>query len=947
MTSKAKVKKTNLFSSFSRIGVGYLCIVFTLSILSLSLTSCKDFLNSAETVKQIEDAVAYANAPSYTISIDYPSGKGVIRSPAGGEVQKKCTDKFTLHFDPSTDCEFAGWTILDSVSGKEFKNGEYLTLDSTNEAETTCTFTKEPPASVKLTLKVTVAPRAQVISWSPMTSNVLKDSSIQVVFDYDMDENSIYYIDKALEKLTLEVGEKNLLYSKINKGKVYGYIKDGKTFFKNISFENNESHENITDYFDEPFFSSPRVVNVNTSKTNKLEDFTEVLVSFEKDFFYKVDKSNPKSKEITMTQSKRWTYQVNDEVDKEPPRVIKDEDVEVCINSGANLTQPTKISSSSSVPAISKNTLFNRDKKIGLKVKITDTGSGPASNFALVLTKIRDNKYADISEPAVQRYYVNYQKVTSQNGILNKEIDLASLIKDGLSDGVYKMYFEFTDRCNKTLTYPQNAAYYFTVDNTAPEGKEEKISAGANDIATSFKLSWTPVSADFAEAIVSYKTNGNFTKSYTITKGTNGNSQALTLSSISNKYEVSIVYKDFAGNESKPYVIPKFMTGFSVTGTAVNKIEVSNGISLLFDEDKISDYGFKATAYFSDLSTSDVSSSVKISSSPTYTAKTIDVTFTSGYITRKSTLSGTYLVAASGAKPTERPVRLTDYQGGRQGEIYYKFGDFPQTIAADGISFSNNTVYKSWYLGSDGYFYAKCKELGYNYGTLHYSDGSLVTKYSPDNPEKYLYFRVEPIVWWKKTSSNGEAQLLSEKILTANFSFYGALTERKVKGKTIYPNDYKYSNIRAYLNGIKNQFITDGGSPITDSDKDWTENGFLPTAFTSSAQNLILVTQVDYKVGYDKKTISDKIFILESSDNNKLSKPGTDFAIANYLKLSNNYGGWITRSQYLPTDTQQVVYIRIDSAGKPDESSCYANKLTSNGAGILPALCVNESDLKQ
>ena len=254
MTSKAKVKKTNLFSSFSRIGVGYLCIVFTLSILSLSLTSCKDFLNSAETVKQIEDAVAYANAPSYTISIDYPSGKGVIRSPAGGEVQKKCTDKFTLFFDPSTDCEFAGWTILDSVTGKEFKNGEYLTLDSTNEAETTCTFTKEPPASVKLTLKVTVAPRAQVISWSPMTSNVLKDSSIQVVFDYDMDENSIYYTGNDLYNLTQEVGENNLKYSKINDGKVYGYVKDGKTFFKNISFENNESHENITDYFDEPFF---------------------------------------------------------------------------------------------------------------------------------------------------------------------------------------------------------------------------------------------------------------------------------------------------------------------------------------------------------------------------------------------------------------------------------------------------------------------------------------------------------------------------------------------------------------------------------------------------------------------------------------------------------------------------------------------------------------------
>ena len=333
----------------------------------LLISGCKNFLNGAETAAEIDSAIAYAKAPSYTISIDYPSGKGVMKSPAGGEVQKKLTDKFSLHFEPSTDCEFVSWKVMDSVTGNEFQNGEYLTLDSIFDAETSCTFTKEPPSAVKLTLKATVAPRAQIISYSPMTMDVLKDSSIQVLFDQDMDENSIYYNAEELENLIAEVGEENLLSSNLNEGKYYGYIKDGETFFKNISFADNDSYENITCCYAEPFFVTPRMLSINTSTENKLVDFTQVLVTFEKDFFYKADDSNPQSKNITMSQSKKWIYQVNDMEDTDAPRVVNDDDVKVFINSGENLSELTQVSAESDAPDISESTLFNRDKKINLK----------------------------------------------------------------------------------------------------------------------------------------------------------------------------------------------------------------------------------------------------------------------------------------------------------------------------------------------------------------------------------------------------------------------------------------------------------------------------------------------------------------------------------------------------------------------------------------------------
>ena len=105
MTNKTTAKSeihVRPLDALSKLGGGGLFICIAL----FSISSCKNFFNGAGTAAEIQSAIAYANAPSYTISIDYPSGKGVMKSPAGGEDQKKKTDKFVLHFEPSTDSEF-------------------------------------------------------------------------------------------------------------------------------------------------------------------------------------------------------------------------------------------------------------------------------------------------------------------------------------------------------------------------------------------------------------------------------------------------------------------------------------------------------------------------------------------------------------------------------------------------------------------------------------------------------------------------------------------------------------------------------------------------------------------------------------------------------------------------------------------------------------------------
>ena len=126
----------------------------------------------------------------------------------------------------------------------------------------------------------------------------------------------------------------------------------------------------------------------------------------------------------------------------------------------------------------------------------------------------------------------------------------------------------------------------------------------------------------------------------------------------------------------------------------------------------------------------------------------------------------------------------------------------------------------------------------------------MTAEQSTSNSEKY--FKVEPIVWRAVTESfdhdadgNGDKTLLvAEHVLTANVPYYGTDTERSLGGKTIHASNYKYSNIRAYLNGMPNQFVTDGGT-ATSYDIDWSGNGFIDSAFTSSAQALVATTTVD------------------------------------------------------------------------------------------------------
>lgn len=320
------------------------------------------------------------------------------------------------------------------------------------------------------------------------------------------------------------------------------------------------------------------------------------------------------------------------------------------------------------------------------------------------------------------------------------------------------------------------------------------------------------------------------------------------------------------------------------------------------------------------------------------------------------------------------------------------FGDWPQTIKAESVlideSNSKSVGLYTYYAGSDGNWYAKFLENAC-YGLI-YSDG---TEPGHGHLARERYFKVEPIKWRVlNPNENGNKILFAESVLTANVVYYDydwahGVINRTIEGSTIYPNNYKHSKIRAYLNGLSYEVkATDSDEQTTDTT--YNENGFLQTAFTQSAQALIATTTVDnseestnpasnskaFNSGKNEnicENTEDKIFLLSEKEattsdygfteynvygeGNSRTRSSTDFAKANRA-YDNPNCNWMLRSPCLGSSGRSELYIISGAYGQAStDSYSYGVRVIKgirdyvwdDNYSIVPALCVSAENLPQ
>ena len=494
--------------------------------------------------------------------MDCPENGGIVKSPAGGEVSKKVTDVFAVRFEPASDREFIRWRVVDSATGNELTDDGYLELSTLTESETECTFKKAPGGDMRLSLEPMIVERPQILSYTPLfeTNGVNKDSAIQVIFDYDLNEDSIYFTDAELEKWENSDGVSLLPPVNVNgQERYYGYQLDGKTIFKNITISDNETGVILNDCFSAPIFENPHRLSIPVKKNDSgnvtLPAWTQVLVSLEKGFFYKVD-----DKSVCMTAGKKWIYQVTNSVDTTSPGVVSC-DVKLVTSSGMKTL--TALSSVPSSPWSSASVPYANIKQLSINLKVKDTGSGPADSFLVNFKRVGtydDSSYHGWTTTTAREYpskSVSYQSVMGENAECNKTLDFSDL---NLADGVYALSLEFKDKSGNSVVYPTNGnKFYFNIDTQAPIviylSNGTQYQAVTEPATSSIKLWWnrdSGYSKDLKQTTIWYKKRTESTYAASATAGTGVTEKTVTGLQENTLYDFKIIHEDFNGNTTEP-----------------------------------------------------------------------------------------------------------------------------------------------------------------------------------------------------------------------------------------------------------------------------------------------------------------------------------------------------------------------------------------------------------
>ncbi len=290
---------------------------------------------------------------------------------------------------------------------------------------------------------------------------------------------------------------------------------------------------------------------------------------------------------------------------------------------------------------------------------------------------------------------------------------------------------------------------------------------------------------------------------------------------------------------------------------------------------------------------------------------------------------------------------------GEKVEDYIYFGSYPKTLEPDTSLISSTQDSNGYYIGKDGISrFAKIESANPCDSSYVFNNGAQISSGSS------YYFKVEPIKWKILEVKNGKALLLCEDIIDVH-QFFNYSSERTINDSTIYASNYKYSDIRAWLNGYSQEEGNTNG-------ENWSSNGFLQKAFTETEQSVILTTTVNNKASttenssntYVCENTNDKVFLLSYQDminpNYGFDSSSTNYDTARMKQTTDyaraNHAWYDTSTDYLyngyywlrspSTDISHAVS-RVDHYG----CSGYYYGVNSYDLGVVPALYVSESKL--
>lgn len=423
--------------------------VLAAMLLSLELFGCKNFLEGSNLSDSIGEKIALLSLPSNAVRV-YSVESETIPS---GDVSVKETEKVDISCvnNPFSDYAFVRWQVANRVTGKVYSVNEYkdfIEFEDENSNETTFTLKKQVS---DLLIQPLCAPRPKVIAKNPAYSatGVYRDSRIVIMFDQEMQEDSIYFTAEEIKELTA-AGNTLLSLEKEGKTVYYGYKNpEGFIYYKNISVKNADNEQSILNYFEPPYFdASHNLLVIKAKSENEAPNSgTSINVELTKNFFYMYEKIP-----VEMSGMTKWNYRVNSFTDSKSP------DIEDCIISTIeDFEIPEQTEFDLTVDNL-KN-LYLKESKFNLFAKFIDEGSGP-KELKVYKQRVYDETYTAVFEKSEKietkdniniiettAYFGKFSKTEGKYKINDGSYSPAVIDLSDDKDGVYLISVSAADVC--------------------------------------------------------------------------------------------------------------------------------------------------------------------------------------------------------------------------------------------------------------------------------------------------------------------------------------------------------------------------------------------------------------------------------------------------------------------------------------------------------------------
>ena len=267
-----------------------------------------------------------------------------------------------------------------------------------------------------------------------------------------------------------------------------------------------------------------------------------------------------------------------------------------------------------------------------------------------------------------------------------------------------------------------------------------------------------------------------------------------------------------------------------------------------------------------------------------------------------------------------------------ENKVYY--GLYPQTVLLDNQAISAlNTLSPSgpnnWYYYK-GCYYEKVTATTYGGYDQPFDDVTI------QNGRDY-WFKVEPIAWRVLKSENNAYYLLSELVLD-QYHYYSKMTNqdgsaytRTINGKTIYPNNYQYSDVRTWLN---DSFYK---KALFEDDLVKTENVNNGASTTNSATNQYACDNTNDKVylpSYQDLCNETYGFDSNTGESEKRTCKPTHYATAKGVNVNANKGKVFYWTRSPDSRTSYWCYY-VTAAG-----ALYNNRVDWDFFGVRPAITI-------